>query len=300
MIDHLRVSVDGWTAVAGPGAEPDRFGCYWDLAEIEGWFGGLAVRADSEDRTGADGAHDGQPYFAARTVTLAGLLDAPDPAALLAAMRRLAGVLAGRRTGTLVVEEVATGITRSAECRLDVQGRAKRTGETSADWEITVYCPDPLRYGPPLQDSTGLPKSGGGLAWPLFTNGFLDWGQPGDPGQVILSNGGTADAPILFRATAGPLGLPEGFEISAGGRRLTYAAVVPPRQTIWIDTATGAVLAEGTADRRSELTHADWLHVPAADPETGVAGELTIQFTSLGGAYDEGAQLVAQWTEADT
>lgn len=293
MIDHLRVSVDGWTAIAGPGADPDADGCWWDLGDIDGWFGGLGVRADTEDRTGADGSYDGQPFFAARTVTLSGLLDAPDAGALLTAMRRLTGVLAGRRTGTILVEELATGITRSARCRLDVQGRAKRTGELSADWELSVFCPDPLRYGPTLTASTGLPMSGGGLAWPLFEQGVLDWGQPGDPGQVALVNDGTADTPILFRVTAGPLGLPDGFEISAAGGRLTYATAVPAGQTIWIDTAAGTVRAEGTADRRSELVRADWLLVPAG-------GQLTCQFTSLGGAYDSAARLVAQWAEADT
>jgi hypothetical protein len=44
------------------------------------------------------------------------------------------------------------------------------------------------------------------------------------------------------------------------------------------------VLAEGSADRRGELTVADWLLVPA-----GTA--LTCQFTSLGGAYDPYARL---------
>lgn len=293
MIDHLVVSLDGWTTIAGPGAEPDAFGCFWDLEEIEGWFGGLGVRGDTEDRAGSDGSFDGQAYFASRTVTLAGSLDAPDPAALLAAMRRLSGVLASRRTGTLLVDELATGISRSARCRLEVQGRARRTGECTADWELTVFCPDPLRYGPAQTVSTGLPMTGGGLAWPLFAGGFLDWGPPGDPGQVTLANGGTADSPILFRVTAGPLELPAGFEISADGRRLTYATPVPAGQTIWIDTAAGTVLAEGTADRRSNLVRADWLLVPAG-------GELTCQFTSLGGAYDVGAQLVAQWAEADT
>ena len=155
-------------------------------------------------------------------------------------------------------------------------------------WSAQWRCPDPLRYGPPqAAQSTGLPTSGGGLAWPLFTDGFLDWGQPGDPGQITLTNPGTADAPIPLRVT-GPL--PGGFEVSADGGRLTYPTDVPAGQTIWIDTGDGSVLAEGTADRRLNLTRADWLLVPAG-------GSMTLQFTGLG-AYSADARLTVPGFQA--
>jgi hypothetical protein len=144
-------------------------------------------------------------------------------------------------------------------------------------------CPDPRRYGAERTASTALPDGGGGLSYPLSYP--LDYGTPGVTGRITLANPGTADAPILLGITGG---LTAGFEVSASGQRLRYPTPVPAGQTIDIDTDTGTVLIEGTADRRGELTVADWLLIPAQS-------SLTVQFTSLGGARDPNARLTARW-----
>jgi hypothetical protein len=53
-------------------------------------------------------------------------------------------------------------------------------------------------------------------------------------------------------------------------------------ETLTIDTGEGTIVAEGTADRRGNLTVADWIQVPPLST-------ITLQFTSLGGAYDPAA-----------
>jgi hypothetical protein len=85
--------------------------------------------------------------------------------------------------------------------------------------------------------------------------------------------------------------LPSGFELSAYGRRLLYPVAVPAGQTVTIDTAAGTVVVEGTANRRAELVVADWLTVPAGSTST-------VQFTSLGGAYDPAAIVTATYASA--
>jgi hypothetical protein len=280
--DQLRVSVDGWTAVANNEPESDVNGCTWAIGDIDGWFGGLSVRSMAAERTIGDGAFDGPIYMGSRRVTVSGMLAAPTPEALQVGMDRIAAVLtSGARGGTLIVDEPTRGLVRSTFCRLDSQGRAKRTSALSADWQITLFCPDPLRYGSARTVSTGLPTSGGGLAYPLTYP--LDYGSLGNTGQLVLSNAGTADAPILFSVRGS---LPQGFELSAAGGRLTYPVEVPAGQVIDIDTAAGTVLVESTASRRANLTSADWLTVPAG-------GSLTVQFGSLDGAYDAAAQVTA-------
>lgn len=257
-----------------------------DVHKITGWddLDDIDTSLD-QARARGHGDHPGPVYGRARIVTVHGAIASRQARDELA--RALMAVTpVDSAVEDLTIETFGRALTAGAR----LIGRKLPVAEDYASgyvpFTLQWRCPDPLRYGQPRTAATGLPTAGGGLAWPLFGGGFLDWGDPGDPGQITLTNDGTADAPILFTATAGPLGLPGGFEISAVGERLTLPSAVPPGQTIWIDTADGTVLAEGTADRRAELTHAYWLTVPA---ETS----LTVQFTSLGGAYDPDAQLVA-------
>lgn len=257
------------------------------IHELEGWEESPAPRYDKQPRTFAHGAHPSPVYADERIVTVTGVCwTAADRDRLLADMQ--AETAFGDDDTTEQLTVTAAGRTLTAQAQLIAARPALVRGQWGVGrfgWVLQWRCPDPMRYGPDQTAATALPDPSGGLTYPLAYP--LDYGTTGGNGQITLSNGGSAPAPIRF-AVRGPL--PEGFEISAGGQRLRYPVPVPAGQVIDIDTAAGTVLVEGTASRRSNLTVADWLHIPRR-------GTLTVQFTSLGGARDPQAQLTATWAE---
>jgi hypothetical protein len=252
------------------------------VEEITGWDDLPDITSYDQARSRGHGDHTGSQYARARIVTVSGSIASPTARNTLAR-----ALIAGSPVETDLLEDLSIqtfGQVLTAGARLI--RRSLPVGENYAagvvPFALQWKCPDPLRYGAPQPPiSTGLPTSTGGLVYPL-TYG-LTYGTAGNPGQVALTNPGTADAAIVFTVTGG---LSSGFEVSAAGQRITYPYEVPAGQTLVIDTAAGSALVEGTADRRGYLTNSDWMQVPAG-------GSLTVQFTSLGGAYDPAATLTA-------
>jgi hypothetical protein len=161
------------------------------------------------------------------------------------------------------------GLTLTADARLTRFKPTLGTGWASGHfpWAVEWVCPDPLRYGVPTGFPTAFPTAGGGLRFPLFTNGtvgvgHLDFGLPGTSGRVTVSNPGTAAAWPQF-TVVGPVP-DEGFDVVCveTGERLTYATGVSAGSTVVMDSATGRVLLNGDADRSGFLTRADWFSVP--------------------------------------
>lgn len=272
-------SLDGWT-----GYEGDEWvdgDVVWHIERSTGWHTSAAPRLAGAPRSRGHGWHDGISYRDARRVALYGWLFARNAAALEDAMESFAAICADGED--LQQVQVVTGSrTRTAMVRLADEPLVQPTGRWNAAVTLPLLAPDPRKYGAPSAAlSTGLPTAGTGLAYPLAYP--LDYGALGATGQVTLVNPGTAPAPIDFRVTGE---LPSGFEISAAetGQRLVYVERVPTGQTLHGHTGRGTLRAEGTSERRGNLTVADWMLVPAR-------GQLTLQFTSLGGAFDAAAGL---------
>ena len=258
-------------------------GTFYRVTSVEGWEELPPTRYDKQTRTRGHGAHPSPVWADERIVTVSGrcFSTADRDQVLIDLMARM--TLDGGEE-PLTITLAGRTLTASAQLlRAAPTLTAGQWGVGRFGWSAQWRCPDPLRYGPAQpEQSTRLPTFGGGLAWPIFAaDGTLDWGAPGNPGQITLTNPGSADAPIQAKVVGA---VPGGFEISADGDRITYPVDVPAGQTIYLDTGDGTVMVEGTADRRTNLTRADWLTVPAR-------GSLTLQFTGLG-AYDPTARLI--------
>lgn len=264
-----------WQGVTiGGGTNP------YTVQTISGWDDLPDVVSYDQPRSRGHGDHVGDQFSGPRIVTVEGTI------ADLAARDSLAAAL---QAATRVGSDVADLAITSFNTRLTAGARLLRRsltvqvgyGAGLIPFALQWKCPDPLRYGPAQAAvSTGLPTSGGGIVYPLVYP--LAYGSAGTPGQIVLTNSGTAAAPFVAQVT-GPL--PSGFQVSSSaGERIRYEYAVAAGETITIDTGEGTVVTQGTADRRGYLTVADWIQVPALS-------SVTLQFTSLGGAYDAAATL---------
>lgn len=250
------------------------------IQSIDGWEDLPPGRSSDEPRSRSHGEHRGQYLAGGRTVTVKGVIVDPGLAAGSVLALQAATPFMADTLDELTITMYGRTLTAFARVERRNLPQDLGYGVGVSSWALQWHAPDPLRYGP-LQApmSTGLPTAGGGVTYPLGPT--WTYGDPGDPGRITLTNPGTAPAPIFMEVTGG---LPFGFEVSAAGQRDVYPVEVPAGQVVSIDTGTGAVLAEGTADRRTNLTVADWPHVPPGS-------SLTLQFASLGGAFDPAARL---------
>lgn len=279
-------------------------GSRYRILTVEGWEELPPSRYDKQGRASAHGSHPSRRLSDERIVTVTGYCwSATERDQLLAAMQsELTYDDGGDDGGTRPLAVTLAGRTLTAQAQLIAARQMVLRGEWGIGrfgWLTQWRCPNPLRYGASVTQSTPLPAPGGGLLYPLYsTSGKLDYGAAGTTGRIALTNSGTADAAVLFTVRGA---LPEGYELSGSGQRIRSPKPVPAGQVIEIDTAAGTVLVEGTASRRGDLTIADWMLVPRAtrNLDTGVVtpGSLEVQFTSLGGVRDPSALLTATVVE---
>jgi len=152
---------------------------------------------------------------------------------------------------------------------------------------VQYYAPDPLKYAPTLTASTGLPTSGGGLAYPLVYP--LNYGTPGNTGHVVCSNPGSAAvSPVL--TIVGPIDS-QGFQVVSveEGLTTTYAGSVGAADVFVIDTRTGVASLNGSP---RYVTYSLMPTIPAA--VGGVPGVRTFAFAAIG-AYSALASLSASF-----
>jgi hypothetical protein len=254
----------------------------YHVEEITGWDDLPDVTSYDQPRSRGHGDHTGDQFLRARIVTASGTIASPGARNDLALALTAASPLSSAEED-LTVETFGRVLTASARLIRRSLPIDENYAAGVVPFALQWKCNDPLRYGPTVSAGpVGLPTSGGGIVYPIVYP--LDYGPSSLPGLLTLTNDGTAETSVQFTVTGA---LPSGFEISsADGQRLTYPEPLYAGDVLTLDTATGFVLLNGTADRRSNLTVADWMQIPPG-------GSLTLRFSSMGGAYDPAASLTA-------
>lgn len=253
------ISVDGFTCYDGVTAPTDADGNLWVWQDIEGWFGGLDVRGAPVERPLHDGDFDGPAPLGSRTVTVKGTLIASTRAGLQRGLDRLAAVLTTVvRRSDLVVDEAQRGVTRTATVRLGGPTQVQRMGTYQADWSLSLYAADPLRYGTVVRVITILPFTpGSGRVYNLVPN--RHYGKASRNGMGDVVNAGNASTPLQI-TFYGPCTNP-GIRI-VGGAETQYMGTLISTDRVVIDTASRTVLLNG-ANRRQNLSAASrWLSAP--------------------------------------
>lgn len=256
------------------------------VADISGWDDLPPSRVDDVARANQHGSFDAPVWSAARTVTVEGYTISPeDRDQLFVDLGRSLTLGGDDDPGQLAV--TFSGRTLTANARLTRSSRTlKLWGPGHFGWIAEWWAPDSFRYGSTVTGTTGLPEDTGGLIFPLFDAGFLDFGDLGSPGRITMDNPGTAPAYPVYTVT-GPV--PSGFELRLveTGQRLRWASAVPTGSVITLDCRTGTASYDDSPGWDGQLTKRQWHTIPRD-------GTATVQFLGLG-SYDAAASLTATW-----
>lgn len=221
---------------------------------LEGWYAGPPVRSRTEDRPASDGAFGvSRVYKSARVLTQTGLLVASDLVSALSNWDQFAALEATGAPSPFEVED-DLGV-RSVLATLNGPPTVIPLVDGTARYVLTLVARDPLKYGPTVSVSTGLPVGGGeGFVYPAYDpSGFAHYGALGSLGRVVLSNAGTADVWPVFE--------------------------VADEHVVVIDSASGEVIVDGQSDGGASLLRAEWFPVPAGQ-------SITVQFGLVDGGFE--------------
>ncbi|WAC65187.1 hypothetical protein OVA14_07240 [Agrococcus sp. SL85] len=151
---------------------------------MTGWDDAPQDDSETFEHPSGDGLESGLDRYGARTITVAGFIDADNVAALQAAKRRLKR----ERRGVLVVDDRASLLALEADVRR-LTLTWQRVTETHERFTLVLLADDPLRYTNATQrlivGANTLANDGDERAWPLLT-------FTGPTGAVTITHPGGA------------------------------------------------------------------------------------------------------------
>ena len=242
------------------------------IGRLKGWWDAAPMRLNQNERPQADGNFgSAKNWRGARAISQQGAYVGVSMADTYAAMEQISAVQSSGVPSPFRVNEPSG----AKQCVVSLANGPMLPDQIYTPYftyAFDVVAADPLKYGDPLTVSTGLPTSGGGIAYPVTYP--IDYGTPGNPGRITVSNPGTADTHPLLEVTGGMSG---GFELTevSTGRVLRFERPIPLGSTVYLNPRTGRVSLDGPSDVSGFLTRADWWSVPAG-------GTREIQFNSIG------------------
>lgn len=205
----MRIHLGGLTFDGGTGNVPFSVG----RDALKGWIGkgGVGVRRDDSPRPLAHGSFKRRAYRTGRLVEWSGLIDSDSPVEQDHSMAQLTGVLADGTFGRLTIDS-AMG-THWCDVQLDDVDVQRRVYGKTAEYWISVWCPDPEVFGQ--------------------TKTF-------PPGKIrhFGNYPAVADAVVT-----GPQSAP--YTLSVAGRQFTVTQALASGQTHTIDTANARVRRNG-------------------------------------------------------
>lgn len=290
------VLTDGARTIEAVGGDPGPAGGWFLVghrAGISGWWDGPGVRRATTARPLAHGNFPAPGYRSGRGIGLSLGLVATSRADLEAKRALVLSMLADGGDGTLTVS-TEEGESLSATVGLGSGPLTREVSTLGMVAQVELYAPDPLRYAAPVSVSTGFPVLAGGLEYDLYTDGagtdlgYLDFGAASETGRIVVTNTGTAPAPITFQVEGAVAA--QGFEVVQvdGPGYLRFTGPNSATSVLVLDGATGNVLVDGDSDRGGLLTGRAWPVVPAATHVAGVLvpGAIELAFINLGASSD--------------
>jgi hypothetical protein len=236
----------------------DDDGVAWWVRDWSGWDETPDIRATSDGLPGSDGGTEPNPLFGPRFPQWHGVAQAPTPALAQAAARRFASLLAVTRSGTLTVDDGSLVLSSRVLLHGNSPVFIRWVTDVWFEFGISLVAPDPRKYGPAVEVTTGMAGSSGGVSFPLVFP--LDFGASAG-GVVTLVNDGTVKSWPVIRIS-GPVVNPRILN-PVTGDSLRVGMTINAGEYVDIDTAARTVLLQGTASRRAvTLSTGEWMPVP--------------------------------------
>lgn len=243
----------------------DAAGCDWILTKESGWFGSPAIKTARVDKPAGRGLFRGNEFRGGRVMTLEGTVSAPSTTALRAAQHTLFGICPDPHVQYPLTCTEESGAAQYANVVLDGEILTVPISAFSVTFTIQLVAPDPRKFSttPNVQNVPLASIGSGGVLYPVLYP--VNYGTPGNPGSVALTNNGTTDADPVFVFT-GPLTSPSVTRADTGDT-LTYNGTLTATDTLSIDSGTGAVLLDGI-NRRAQVSVSNWFSVPGKSTVT--------------------------------
>lgn len=244
-------------------------GVYWLLEKLDGW-GSPGSTAELAQRARGHGATSSEGFLRPRVMTLEGVIDAPTPEALSAAVDELLAAvsLSGFR---LVVAEA--GRIRHADAKRQDEVLISWIDSYTARFSIQIAAQDPRKYGDLISTSTLLPFTSGGAEYPV-TYPLTYTGVSGT-GIARVHNAGNTQAPVWLRID-GPVPA-GGWTITHQGKKqsLTFASALAMSagEFVTVDMERREVLAQGQSARAGYVTSRGWFSLDPGDNDIAFSAQ---------------------------
>lgn len=243
----MNITIGGLTFIAGTAAAT------YTVESLSGWFDGVPIRREMEERPNAHGAFYAPGFLEGRVVSLSGLILTSSESAQVAAVRALTSLLADGGTDVLTVAEPGGSLTATVsrygkpDVQVEVWG-------TVARYQVQFWAHDPRLYGPA--------------------------GVFGPDTSVGVSHAGNFPAyPVVEVTTAA--GMPSGYTVAAGGVEFVVSQALEVGETHRIETRTGWLYLDDVLQAGAVTQAATWTVPPGVTvthtltPDSG-SGVITV------------------------
>jgi len=228
------------------------------LLGLEGWHS-VNLRRDRAEKAQQSGAWESTGFTSSLPITARGQAVYPDAESAALERREILALAGGGQYQMAVGDALGEG-TRIVECDSLVVSPVQ---DRMFTWSLVVTACDPLLYGPPTYNFTGLATASGGagLTYPLTYP--LDYGvTPGTtPGAMQALNAGTASYYPRLRIE-GPVTNPV-VTLAETGDRIAYRGTIAAGQWLDIDCGARRVLLNGQVSMRHLVSaQGNWCAIP--------------------------------------
>jgi hypothetical protein len=252
------------------------------LTDLQGWLDMTEITLDTEKLPGQHGHFPPEdPLLGGRYVrVLADITTAPGGDIRTEFWRAFSAVPLGpwRMSVTDAFGTLYSDVWLSGTPRFTM-GRVAWIGTV----DITLFAPDMRKYRAQEPGDGHEPQGAvtlDGLHYPLYLDGYLDYGPFAVSGGFYLNNAGTIESWPTFRVRGE---LIDGFAVEAGDDLLVFDTTVPSGQECVLSPYAGGRAILNGEDRTEELVESGW---SALQP-----GETRLFVFSALGDYDPAARL---------
>ncbi len=274
----------------------DDNGVEWHTSfqDVSGIFDGVGTNLSTDKLVWTDGMYSNIPTRAGRSISVQGFLMGACPDILIASWEAFKGQL---KIDDQLLEIKLGNIRRQTTVKQSAGGPLiKWAGRTMLQYSFGLEAMSPylLSGGNPIQGSTHLAKSSGGIIYPK--NGYhfesskskSQWlfKEQTISGAIPLTSGGNAQSPVTIRID-GPVTNPT-VSHTPSGRTLTFIIALGTGSYLTADSGTREILVNGEAPINGVVADRQWVY---AQP-----GQNVFRFGAKGAS--DGALLTVRFREA--